>query len=40
MEEPSDEDQGQERRDAGANRAGAGEEDGKGDGGERGKIEG
>ena len=29
--EPSDEDQGQERRDARASRAGAGEEDGEGD---------
>ena len=38
--EPSDEDQGQERRDAGTSRAGAGEEDGEGDGGERGKGEG
>ena len=38
--EPGDEDQGQERRDAGASRAGAGEEDGEGAGGERGKGEG
>ena len=38
--ELSDEDQGQERRGAGASRAGAGEEDCKGDGGERGKGEG
>ena len=40
LRKPSDEDQGQERRDAGASRAGAGEEDGEGDGGERGKGEG
>ena len=37
--EPSGEDQGQKRRGAGASRAGAGDKDSKGDGGERGKEE-
>ena len=40
LEEPSNKDRGQGRRGAGAVRAGAGEEDDKGDGGERGKGEG
>ena len=40
MEEPRDEDQGQERRDAGASQAGAGEEYGEGGGRERRKGEG
>ena len=40
LEEPSDEDSGQERHGSKASRAGVGEEDGEGDCGERGKGEG